>query len=357
MAPIFNAISGVSPTMSLCARKPRLVHLYEPKSKKKRNFQYNMCLPQSVHAFMHETITNTVIDKFRQIVKEGHLFALKDIIIVQNHMFYKTTQNKYKFLVVKNSRVCESFEETFSSYMYEFISFGELKNQKVVDEIMRRYFLSRIFQGEISVSIAYQITKMLVNKYLDEIKDFRIRLSTEYNNPSTVSTTSLTIAHSLLEEITTSKGIFKTIQQIYENNEVGSFWVNVKIASVETHGKWYYFSCANCLKRVTPVGERLYYEKCNRFDSNGKMRHCKVLRLTKNMRLNLACDEGDEIKRFSDWISNIGDENIKEPNDGYVNIDISDEMLLKVCNDPIATIEESTYPLFGTTISDTTYFQ
>ncbi|XP_073120000.1 uncharacterized protein [Henckelia pumila] len=86
-------------------------------------------------------------------------------------------------------------------------------------------------------------------------------------------------------------------------------------------------------------------------------RHCKVLRLTKNMRLNLACDEGAEIKRFSDWIANIGDGKIKEPNDGYANIDIPDEMLLKVCNDPIATIVESTYPLFGTMISDTTYFQ
>ncbi|XP_073131977.1 uncharacterized protein [Henckelia pumila] len=77
------------------------------------------------------------------------------------------------------------------------------------------------------------------------------------------------------------------------------------------------------------------------------------------MRLqNLASDEdGDEIKRFSDWISNIGDEKIEEPNDGYAEIDIPNEMLLKDIDDPIATIVENTYPLFGSTVCDTTYFQ
>ncbi|XP_075521381.1 uncharacterized protein LOC142554603 [Primulina tabacum] len=88
-------------------------------------------------------------------------------------------------------------------------------------------------------------------------------------------------------------------------------------------------------------------------------RHCKVLRLTKNMRLqNLGSDqEYAEMKKLSDWIANLGDGKIGEANDGYATIDIPDEILLKDYNDPIATIVESTYPLFQNNVNDATYFQ
>ncbi|XP_073137503.1 uncharacterized protein [Henckelia pumila] len=88
-------------------------------------------------------------------------------------------------------------------------------------------------------------------------------------------------------------------------------------------------------------------------------RHCTVLRLTKNMRLqNLGSDEEcDKTKQFSDWIANIGDGKIGESNDGYATIDIPDELVLKDYNDPIASIVESTYPSSDISISDTAYFQ
>ncbi|XP_074575299.1 uncharacterized protein LOC141831797 [Curcuma longa] len=88
-------------------------------------------------------------------------------------------------------------------------------------------------------------------------------------------------------------------------------------------------------------------------------RHCTVLRLTKNMRLqNLGSDEEcAKMKQFSDWIANLGDGKIGEPNDGYATIDIPDELLLKDCNDPIAAIVDSTYPSSGNNINKTAYFQ
>ncbi|XP_073014531.1 uncharacterized protein [Primulina eburnea] len=87
-------------------------------------------------------------------------------------------------------------------------------------------------------------------------------------------------------------------------------------------------------------------------------RHCKVLRLNKNMRLrNLGSDkEYVEMKKISDWIANLGYGKIGEANDGYETIDIPNELLLKDYNDPIVKIVESTYPLFGNTFSDITYF-
>ncbi|XP_073302991.1 uncharacterized protein [Primulina huaijiensis] len=91
-------------------------------------------------------------------------------------------------------------------------------------------------------------------------------------------------------------------------------------------------------------------------------RHCIVLILTKNMRLqNLGSDEEcAKIKKNSDWIANLGDGKIGEigeQNYGYATIDILDELLIKDCNDSIAATVESTYPSLDNNINNTAYFQ
>ncbi|KAL9812022.1 putative DNA helicase [Arabidopsis thaliana] len=74
--------------------------------------------------------------------------------------------------------------------------------------------------------------------------------------------------------------------------------------------------------------------------------HCKVLTLTKNMRLmsnDLDKDEAEEIKEFSNWLLAVGDGRVSEPNDGEVLIDIPEELLIKDANDPIEAITKAVY--------------
>ncbi|CAH9060704.1 unnamed protein product [Cuscuta epithymum] len=73
---------------------------------------------------------------------------------------------------------------------------------------------------------------------------------------------------------------------------------------------------------------------------------CQVLSLTKNMRLqkNLDMTSATELKEFSKWILDVGDGKISEPNDGYAEIKIPDEFLIKEFDDPIDAIVRSTYP-------------
>lgn len=74
--------------------------------------------------------------------------------------------------------------------------------------------------------------------------------------------------------------------------------------------------------------------------------HCKVLTLTKNMRLqhDIASTDPDELKKFSEWILNIGEGKISEPNDGFAEIDIPNEFLINDFDNPIDAIVKSTYP-------------
>ncbi|XP_058767228.1 uncharacterized protein LOC131640871 [Vicia villosa] len=88
--------------------------------------------------------------------------------------------------------------------------------------------------------------------------------------------------------------------------------------------------------------------------------HCKVLRLTKNMPLQIgdnASSTADDIRRFSEWILKIGDGTMCEPNDGYADICIPDEFLISNFSDPIKAIVEDTYPDLIHNYLDSNYLQ
>ncbi|XP_056855859.1 uncharacterized protein LOC130505286 isoform X1 [Raphanus sativus] len=75
-------------------------------------------------------------------------------------------------------------------------------------------------------------------------------------------------------------------------------------------------------------------------------KHCKVLKLTKNMRLlstNMTAEELKDLEAFSQWILDVGDGVAGEPNDGDALITIPDEFLIMDANDPIESISKEVY--------------
>jgi PIF1-like helicase/DNA helicase Pif1-like protein len=84
---------------------------------------------------------------------------------------------------------------------------------------------------------------------------------------------------------------------------------------------------------------------------------CKVLRLTKNMRLRPGLANVDELREFADWILKVGDGKLGGPNDGEAIIDIPEDILIKDVNDdPIAAIVDATYPGIREGSTDSSYF-
>ncbi|CAA7031817.1 unnamed protein product [Microthlaspi erraticum] len=75
-------------------------------------------------------------------------------------------------------------------------------------------------------------------------------------------------------------------------------------------------------------------------------KHCKVLKLTKNMRLlsgNLSEEEARDLKEFSEWILDVGNGRIAEPNDGEAEIEIPEEFLIMDEEEPIESISRKIY--------------
>ncbi|KAF1893693.1 hypothetical protein Lal_00002208 [Lupinus albus] len=71
--------------------------------------------------------------------------------------------------------------------------------------------------------------------------------------------------------------------------------------------------------------------------------HCTILNLTKNMRLQND-DNTTEIREFLEWILKVGDGKLSEPNDGCVEVNIPEELLILHFDNPIEAIVSSTYP-------------
>ncbi|XP_019184265.1 PREDICTED: ATP-dependent DNA helicase PIF1-like [Ipomoea nil] len=77
--------------------------------------------------------------------------------------------------------------------------------------------------------------------------------------------------------------------------------------------------------------------------------HCKVLRLTQNLRLQSVGSTVERINlaAFANWIAAIGDGQVGGPNDGHAKVEIPQEHVLKTNSDPIRAIVENTFPRFS----------
>ncbi|XP_019164327.1 PREDICTED: uncharacterized protein LOC109160496 [Ipomoea nil] len=107
---------------------------------------------------------------------------------------------------------------------------------------------------------------------------------------------------------------------------------------------------------VIPKGTRPDIVRAS-ISSSYLWKSCKVLRLTKNLRLKSVQSENEckEIEEFAKWIANIGDGIIGCQLDGESEITVPEDLLLKCEDDPIATIVDSTFPNFRLGLVDLSY--
>lgn len=86
---------------------------------------------------------------------------------------------------------------------------------------------------------------------------------------------------------------------------------------------------------------------------------CKVMTLTQNMRLHTTqpIDNLEQVNEFADCIIKIGERSTDHENNGESLVEISDDLLINVIDDPISSIVNATYTnLFGN-LDNLSYFQ
>ncbi|KAI3741126.1 hypothetical protein L1987_58793 [Smallanthus sonchifolius] len=86
---------------------------------------------------------------------------------------------------------------------------------------------------------------------------------------------------------------------------------------------------------------------------------CKVLQLSKNMRLSVGNESSDvqQTKLFAKWLLDLGEGSIGGSNDGEAIIDIPDDLLITNSLDPVASLIDFVYPSFLENLRNPKFFQ
>ncbi|XP_035843847.1 uncharacterized protein LOC110931184 [Helianthus annuus] len=85
---------------------------------------------------------------------------------------------------------------------------------------------------------------------------------------------------------------------------------------------------------------------------------CKLLRLTRNMRLTVgrSTADVDEINSFGKWLLDLGEGNVGGPNDGEATIEIPRDLLITDPSDPIGSLIDFVYPSILENVDAHNYF-
>ncbi|XP_022032343.1 uncharacterized protein LOC110933428 [Helianthus annuus] len=85
---------------------------------------------------------------------------------------------------------------------------------------------------------------------------------------------------------------------------------------------------------------------------------CKVLKLTRNMRLSVGASISNiqEIHEFAKWLLEVGEGNVGDGNDGEATIEIPNDLLITDSTDPIQSLIDFVYPSVLDRFKDRDYF-
>ncbi|KAH6786503.1 hypothetical protein C2S52_006055 [Perilla frutescens var. hirtella] len=130
-----------------------------------------------------------------------------------------------------------------------------------------------MYRGEIKVVNTCYVTKVVMDSDVPEIKSFKI-LGADSSLLDTIVISSISNGSSstVSNELCAGQNVLKTIAQLFDGTENGSFWLCGTIVAVDGDGGWYYISCKKCPKKLQKIENR-FCEKCNRYDVSGNLRY------------------------------------------------------------------------------------
>ncbi|XP_057443789.1 uncharacterized protein LOC130735938 [Lotus japonicus] len=88
-------------------------------------------------------------------------------------------------------------------------------------------------------------------------------------------------------------------------------------------------------------------------------KHCKVMKLTVNMRLQnaISTSSAAEKKEFADWLLQVGDGTVKTIDEEETLIEIPPDLLIEQCKEPLLELVNFAYPKLAHNLQKSSFFQ
>ncbi|KAH6778882.1 hypothetical protein C2S52_010119 [Perilla frutescens var. hirtella] len=248
MGPIFGTVQMLKPGRSTFGIELRLIQWYENSNA----FSLECIFHDREGQRIHMTIPKTNIEKFKDRLIEGNVYAIIDFVIGLNVMKYKTTvenigdaamfdvmgaiMSHYRPLTREiNGKltklmdlVLEDLEGNtitatlWENYAEQMIDFLETSPEAPVAVILQ-FCRPNIYMGEVRISSLFNVTKIVLDQKVIEIADFSFRYITTGKLRSTsISTLTSSSSRILNDEIRDDDFEPKTISQIMTDGKIGS---------------------------------------------------------------------------------------------------------------------------------------
>lgn len=86
---------------------------------------------------MHATIKQNLIEKYEPLLREFHLYAIKNFIVAKNRMKFKTTNAKYKLLLLEQ----HAWQSSLMTHSHGMCSTSSLSKTLTMWKLSMKHFL------------------------------------------------------------------------------------------------------------------------------------------------------------------------------------------------------------------------
>ncbi|XP_059289652.1 uncharacterized protein LOC132043185 [Lycium ferocissimum] len=342
MSPKIDFISDISSNKMMWTLKVHVVRFWKVTDIENADnvLSLEMLLQGERGGRIQASLGKSVMNRFQIEIKELGLYYMKNFVVGPNKLKYKTNNHQFKLMFTHRTSVEETVDAHFGMEVFNFRPFEHLINQVNVEDtklfdvigeivsygpiqehkqgdkssafmnvelqdhennnvsatfwgefvdntcfkvLVMQLIRAYKFQGKYSVRNSWHASKLWINPDLPQVAEFSSRLENVRGEKSErISQISSQRNYSASEELASGTAQVKTIGNLVECLQEGSFWIVATIVYIELKNGWSYLSCIKCAKKVYKVGSKFNCLKCKSNKNSAQTRYRLQVRVTDN---------------------------------------------------------------------------
>ncbi|KAL3618736.1 hypothetical protein CASFOL_025488 [Castilleja foliolosa] len=331
---LFSLLSEIHPGSTTWGVRARVIRMYkQPAFMRPDEFgSLELIIHDEVGDRIHVSMKKPVYEKIGKNMVEGSLYIIRNFLVVDNRMTFKTTNHTHKINLYRLSVITEFEDANFPSFMYNFTDFGQLAapiqpdDSLLIDVIGRVISYQKPFEGlttkrmdfriqdtenrqlscnlwaeyiddllptlentkdkpviviiqfarihqfrneDVKIANTYHVTKVIVNAENDVFMDFMNKLAANDSGDYKLLTNA---NYEIYEEFANGKAKFRTIDYMNEHQDDGYYWIDATIVDIQTTKDCWYQACKKCAKKMVEE-DSLICESCGTENTNQIFRY------------------------------------------------------------------------------------
>ncbi|KAL6583461.1 hypothetical protein OROMI_005539 [Orobanche minor] len=332
-----DLVKELKPSTTLWAMRLRLIRNFVvPAYNKNEVASFEFIFQDKEGDRVHASARGHAMNLFKVKPVEGHLYAFKDFVVLENRSKFKTTAHPYKINFLRKTKMEEIFDEKFPETIYNLKSFNQLEEDKESSQFLLFDVIGRIvscqfppaatergkkmefiledhvnnnikctlwdnyvddllpfveadseeniivliefgrisiFGEQVRVCNSFSVTKITVNGELSIFQNFNEGLASSGSVSASLTTSESISAPNIYDAFKNTEADVKNIAEIIRSDKDDQFWVSATIIQVENLKDWFYLACNKCSKKLSHASNSFLCAKCGMKDHQGQYKY------------------------------------------------------------------------------------